>query len=62
MLIIYGGTQRQVRRQLECGHSWYGPCIDEVSRFNKCLACFALERDFATEEEYYEAVDATQKV
>ena len=55
-MIIYGGSERQVREQLACSHDWHGPCMDDVSRYNKCLKCKCLERDVDSEEEYYEAL------
>jgi hypothetical protein len=55
-MIIYGGTERQVQQQLECEHVWHGPCIDRVSRYNKCLKCKCLDRDVVSEEHYYAAM------
>jgi hypothetical protein len=54
-IILFGGIRETVLRQLECVHEWHGPCIDRVSRYNKCLKCFCLERDFQTEAEYWKA-------
>jgi hypothetical protein len=55
-LIIYGGSERQVRQQLGCDHDWHGPCMDNISRYYKCKKCFCLERDVETEEQYYQQV------
>ena len=54
-MILYGGPKEVVLKQLECSHEWYGPCIDNVSRFFKCSECFALDRDLKTTEEWEEA-------
>lgn len=55
-IIIYGGTERQVKQQLSCNHNWHGPCIDKISRYCKCKLCFCFERDCVDEEEYYRLV------
>ena len=57
-IILYGGARETVLRQLECAHQWHGPCMDSVSRYNKCLKCFCIERDLETEAEYWEAAKA----
>lgn len=54
-IILYGGARETVVLQLVCVHEWHGPCIDRLSRYNKCLKCFCLERDFQSEAEYREA-------
>lgn len=53
-VLIYGGTKEQVEQQMVCAHKWHGPCIDEMSRYNKCLKCFVLQRDMDKEEYYKE--------
>lgn len=61
MLIIYGGARETVLRQLQCDHVWHGPCIDNISRYNKCLNCFCLERDVQDEAEYRQAEKDTAR-
>ncbi len=55
-IIIYGGSKETVKTQLECKHDWYGPCIDDVARFYKCLRCFCMDYDLADEKAYYQTV------
>ena len=43
--IIYGGSKDRVKNQLECAHTWYGPCMDDISRYYKCIKCFCIDRD-----------------
>lgn len=57
--IFYGGTREQVEKQLDCIHDWHGPCIDEISRYYKCMMCFCMERD-CTENEHKEMSDNEQ--
>lgn len=61
MVIIYGGTYTQVMEQMTCDHDWHGPCMDEISRYNKCTKCLCLGRDCVDEQDYYrlqqEAID-----
>jgi hypothetical protein len=52
-IVTYGGTKEEVEKQLVCEHHWHGPCIDWISRFNKCKICYAVERDM-TEEQFKE--------
>jgi len=52
--IIYGGTKTQISKQLSCVHVWHGPCIDDTSRYYKCLECYCVSRDMS-EEDYYKA-------
>ena len=57
--IIYGHTKEQIAIQKVCKHAnWYGPCIDSISRYYKCLDCFCLDRDLTIKEakEHYEPV------
>lgn len=54
-IMIYGGTKRQIEKQLTCDHKWHGPCMDNMSRYNKCLKCFCIERNMS-EQEYYESI------
>jgi hypothetical protein len=42
MTIFYGGTEKQVRQQLGCTHNWHGPCVDETSKYFKCIICLEL--------------------
>jgi len=51
-VILYGGDRSLVEKQLACPHRWHGPCMDRISRYNKCLDCFAIERDLASWEEF----------
>ena len=51
-VIIYGGTKKQIEKQLSCDHFFHGPCIDKTSRYHKCKKCFCILRNM-TEEEYY---------
>lgn len=47
-VIQYGGTKEIILRQLGCDHEdkhLHGPCIDDVSRYYKCLKCSVLIRD-----------------
>jgi len=60
-IVLYGGTRETVVKQLECEHQWHGPCMDRISRYNKCLKCFCLERDLQSEQEYWEAKKASEK-
>jgi hypothetical protein len=60
-IIIYGGGRQTVDKQLRCEHQWHGPCMDEVSRYNKCLKCFCLERDFHSEAQYFESEREREK-
>ncbi len=39
MAIIYQGTERIVRIQLNCDHDWVGPCINRDFRYNQCKRC-----------------------
>jgi len=55
VVIIYGGDRSIVGKQFACPHRWHGPCVDAVSRYNKCLDCFAVERDLASWEEFMRA-------
>jgi len=52
-IIIYGGTKKQIERQLACHHNWHGPCMDDRSKYNLCIKCLTYERDL-TYEEYHE--------
>ncbi len=61
-MILYGGTKEQVKKQLDCEHNWHGPCIDDLSRYSKCLDCFCLDRDFTNEEEYHAAIKERDNV
>jgi hypothetical protein len=56
-MIIYGGTNAQIEQQLTCDHDWHGPCLDGVSRYNKCTKCFCLDRDCQSREEYEHLID-----
>lgn len=49
-IIIYGGSLEEVQRQKECKHDWHGPCIDDISRYNKCKICFCVERDMRAKQ------------
>jgi len=60
--LLYGGTLEQVEKQLACDHDWHGPGIDELSRYNKCMKCFALERDMDQEKYYREIGLITEPV
>ena len=51
-IIIFGGSKNQIKQQAKCKHKWHGPCIDNISRYDKCLICFCLQRDINSEEEY----------
>jgi hypothetical protein len=51
-VIIYGGDKKIVEKQLKCSHDWHGPCIDNTSRYYKCLNCFCLKRDVKSHDEY----------
>lgn len=57
-IILYGGAKLTVLKQLDCEHKWHGPCMDDISRYNKCLKCFCIERDLQSEAAYFEAVNA----
>jgi hypothetical protein len=59
-ILILCGTTKQIDKQIVCDHIWYGPCIDEISRYSKCTKCFCLERDM-NEEDYYKAFTLIQK-
>ena len=48
--ILYRGSEDIVKKQLSCSHNWYGPCIDEIARYYKCLKCFCLKYDCTWEE------------
>lgn len=54
-VVLYGGAKLTVLKQLGCEHEWHGPCMDAISRYNKCLNCFCVERDLASEAAYFEA-------
>lgn len=54
-VILYGGTKKQIEKQLSCNHHWHGPCIDDTSRYHKCTRCFCLLRNMS-EEEYYNKI------
>lgn len=60
MTIIYGGGEETVRKQLACDHDWHGPCVDKISRYSKCRACFVLNRDCSESEYYSRLTDASQ--
>ncbi len=47
-IILYGGDRPLVEKQLACPHRWGGCCMDDISRYNKCLDCFAIERDLTS--------------
>lgn len=53
-MIIYGGGESTVRKQLECEHDWHGPCMGVWTRYYKCLICYCVDHDLDSEEEYYE--------
>jgi len=55
-VIIYGGTKKQIEKQLSCNHNWNGPCMDNISRYSKCTKCYCIMRDMS-EKEYYETID-----
>lgn len=59
-MIIYGGTEEQVKNQLKCDHNWHGPCIDSISRYFKCRECFCLDRDCSSKEEYLKLVEESE--
>ena len=46
-ILIYGGREETVRKQLCCDHDWHGPCLGATirSRYFKCRKCFALDVD-----------------
>jgi hypothetical protein len=55
-VVIYGETNLQINKQKSCAHQrLHGPCIDEISRYCKCLDCYCLIRDLGRKEaeEYY---------
>lgn len=54
-VVIYGGARATVEKQLSCSHEWHGPCMDQVSRYNKCVKCFVIERDLQSEQAYFQA-------
>ena len=53
-MIFYGGDDLRVRQQLECEHEWHGPCRDDLSRYNKCLKCYCMDRDISSIDEYWQ--------
>jgi len=55
MTIFYGGTEDQVRKQLQCKHFWRGLNADRISVYYKCVHCSCLDRR-CTEDEYYKAL------
>jgi len=63
MIIIYGGTEEMIEKQKRCNHDthWYGPCIDGISRYYKCLSCYCLKRDCRDEKHYLEALKEEEK-
>jgi hypothetical protein len=60
-MIIYGGSEKAVKKQLKCEHDWHGPCMDNVSRYYKCKKCFCLDRDCNNEKEYYRLVEESEE-
>lgn len=54
-ILLYGGVPERVALQQKCDHQWHGPCIDDVSRYNKCTKCFCLERDLRDEKDLWKA-------
>lgn len=54
--VLYGGSKETIINQLICKHDdWYGPCIDSIGRYYKCLKCFCLKYDL-TQKEYYKII------
>lgn len=55
-MLIFGVTRAQVEKQLACDHQdhWSDACMDAISRYRKCMACFVLDRDMS-EKEYIDA-------
>lgn len=58
-IVLYGGAKETVLKQLGCEHTWHGPCMDTISRYNKCLKCFCIERDLDSEAAYFAAAKNT---
>lgn len=53
--ILYGGDIATVKKQLACVHEWHGPCLDNISRYFKCVKCFCLDRDLSDFAAFTEA-------
>lgn len=59
--ILYGGDKYTVEMQLKCEHIWHGPCMDNISRYFKCVKCFCLDRDLPDFNAHNEALKEEEK-